>query len=118
VTLTAGNLLNTAFDGIPRQFERASFLLSVEYPVASWTNKSLPQWIFSNGTNLTSMKLKILRNSARSLKNIIILTSSLVKKMMFSVLKTLHFMPCFAIFFSTENINAENVSLYFVNING
>ncbi len=34
--------------------------------------------------------------------------------MMFSVLKTFHFMPCFAVFFSAENINAENVSLFAV----
>jgi hypothetical protein len=39
---------------------------------------------------------------------------SLVKKLMFSALKMFHFMPCFAVFFSTENINAENVSLYAV----
>jgi hypothetical protein len=32
--------------------------------------------------------------------------------LMFSALKTIHFMPCFAIFFSAENINAENVSVF------
>ncbi len=30
----------------------------------------------------------------------------------FSALKTFHFTPCFVIFFSTENINAENVSAF------
>ncbi len=38
--------------------------------------------------------------------------SALVKKLMFSALKMFHFTPCFAIFFSAENINAENVSVF------
>ncbi len=37
-----------------------------------------------------------------------------VLKLMFSALKAFHFTPCFAIFFSTENINTENVSLFAV----
>jgi hypothetical protein len=37
--------------------------------------------------------------------------TTLVKKLLFSALKTFHFTPCFAVFFSAENINAENISL-------
>jgi hypothetical protein len=35
-----------------------------------------------------------------------------MKKLMFSALKTFHFMLCVAVFFSAENINAKNVSVF------
>jgi len=54
VSLSAGNVLNTPFDGTPRQFLNVSFFLAVEYPVANWKNNSPTQMIYSNGSVLNS----------------------------------------------------------------
>ncbi len=46
------------------------------------------------------------------MKNKLNKSVTLVKKLMFSALKTFHFTLCFVIFFSAVNIKAENVSVF------